>query len=233
MVDTPLAVQPDICEDAEQLSVWQYNRDFYCIVDHDREVSCMGFLFFGSYGSMFIHLDQAHQDKLSTLQKIFEEEFDTRDNITADMLRMLLKRLIIITTRLAKEQYLPQDQRNNEQFEVLRQYNFLVEMHFRKEHQVKFYADQLNKSPKTLSNLFSLLRHKSPLHIIHERIILEAKRLFMYSDKSAKEIAFELGFEDAAHFSRFFKNFTDQNPSSYRKQLSGANSGTTDDTLVL
>lgn len=68
------------------------------------------------------------------------------------------------------------------------------------------YADLLNKSPKTLSNLFSIYNQKSPLQIIHERISLESKRLLVYTDKSTKEIAFELGFEEVAHFSRFFKN---------------------------
>jgi AraC-like DNA-binding protein len=55
--------------------------------------------------------------------------------------------------------------------------------------------------------------------VIQERLILEAKRLFHYTDKSAKEIAQELGFEDAAHFSRFFKNHMNVSPSDFRKTL--------------
>ena len=45
----------------------------------------------------------------------------------------------------------------------------------------------------------------SPLRIIHERIEAEAKRLLLYSQKSAKEITEILGFEDQATFSRFFQ----------------------------
>jgi AraC-like DNA-binding protein len=56
-----------------------------------------------------------------------------------------------------------------------------------------------------------------PLRIIQDRIISEAKKLFYYTDKSAKEIAYELGFEDSAHFSRFFKNVTGQNISEFKK----------------
>jgi len=57
------------------------------------------------------------------------------------------------------------------------------------------------------------------LQIIQERIIQEAKRLFYYTEKSAKEIALELGFEDAGHFSRFFKNQTELSPSDFKRSL--------------
>jgi AraC-like DNA-binding protein len=92
-----------------------------------------------------------------------------------------------------------------------------VEIHFRKERQVQFYACQMNKPPKTISNIFSLYFKKTPLQVIHERIITEAKRLFYYTDKSVKEIADELGFEDAGHFSKLFKNVTALNPSDFKE----------------
>lgn len=92
-----------------------------------------------------------------------------------------------------------------------------MEIHYRKEHQVQFYAGLLNKSPKTISNIFSIYNKKTPTQVIQERIIAEAKRLFYYTDKSVKEIANILGFEEVAHFSKFFKNCTSQNPSELKK----------------
>ena len=65
----------------------------------------------------------------------------------------------------------------------------------------------LHKSPKTLSNIFSTCKLPSPLRVIHERVEAEAKRLLLYSNKSAKEIADILGFEDQASFSRFFQKY--------------------------
>jgi AraC-like DNA-binding protein len=75
----------------------------------------------------------------------------------------------------------------------------------------------LNKSPKTLSNLFALYNHKSPLLVIQERIVLEAKRLLFYTEKSSKEIAYYLGFEDANNFSKFFKKHTTISPTDFKK----------------
>ena len=85
-------------------------------------------------------------------------------------------------------------------------------------HQVQDYANLLFKSPKTLSNIFSKYSDRSPLQLIKDRIILEAKRLLMYTEMSSKEIAFELGFDDPASFSRFFKNAVKESPSAFKKR---------------
>jgi AraC family transcriptional regulator, transcriptional activator of pobA len=202
--------------EATGIVAWQFNREFYCIMDHDKEVSCVGFLFYGAKQIMFTTLTKENSHKIDLLQQMFIEEFATVDNIQEDMLRMLLKRLIIIATRLAKQQFLPVKDLPDQKLDIIRQFNLLVENHYKKEHSVKFYADQVNRSPKTLSNLFALYNNKSPIAVIQERIVLEAKRLLLYTDKSAKEIAYDLGFDDAAYFSSFFKKNTEVSPSDFR-----------------
>jgi len=76
----------------------------------------------------------------------------------------------------------------------------------------------LFRSPKTLSNLFASYDLPSPLRLIHERVEAEAKRLLLYTDKSAKEISEILGFEDLATFSRFFKKMSGKSISDFRKE---------------
>lgn len=206
-------------ERPEDIVAWQFNREFYCIVDHDTEVGCVGFIFFGPSQTMFVKLNTEDLDMLQRLLVVFEEEFVSDEEIKSEMLRMLLSRLIIKITRLAKKQYLGLEDVVDEKFNVIRQFNLLVEIHFRKEHRVKFYADLLNRSPKTISNYFSLYSKKTPTQIIQERIIAEAKRLFYFTEKSVKEIADEIGFEDTAHFSKFFKNCTSQSPSELKRAV--------------
>ncbi len=207
-------------ERPEDIIAWQFNREFYCILNHDAEVGCIGFIFFGPSPTMFVSLEEEDTDKLKKLQDLFEEEYESEEEIKGEMLRMLLVRLIIQTTRLAKKQYCKSDEITENKFNLIRQFNVLVEIHYKKEHQVQYYAGLLNKSPKTIANIFSLYSKKTPLQIIQERIITEAKRLFYYTDKSVKEIADELGFEEVAHFSKFFKNCTNQTPSEIKKSSS-------------
>ncbi|MCP9750391.1 AraC family transcriptional regulator [Ferruginibacter sp. HRS2-29] len=203
-------------EDGETTVAWQFNREFYCIQDHDEEVSCLGFLF--CHGDkQFISLDDTMKQKLELLLDLFILELNTKDTIQREMLMVLLKRLIIDLTRIARNTYMPDSKGQDDRYNLVREFNMLVEGHFRKEHSVNFYAGLLNKSPKTLSNIFPQVNQKTPLQIIQERIVMEAKRLLYYTDKTVKEITYELGFEDPAYFATFFKRSTLLSPGEYRK----------------
>lgn len=202
-------------EQPEQITSWRFNRDFYCIIDHDEEVGCVGIIFYGMPSPMSLALPPDFQRKLDLLYQVFVDEFATHDNIQGEMLRMLLKRLIILLTRLAKQQHL-KAAADNKEVDIIRKFNLLVEKNFPRLHQVQDYADLLHKSPKTLSNLFGKYSDKTPLQLIRERIGLEAKRQLRYTDKSVSEIGFELGFQESAHFSRFFKQTIGLSPGKFR-----------------
>jgi AraC-like DNA-binding protein len=202
-------------ERPEDIVAWQFNREFYCIIDHDSEVSCVGFLF-GSTDHLFIPLNEQSRQKMQLLLDVFMEEFKTSDNIQDEVLLVLLKRLIIYITTLAKAGYAPVKKMKEEKFHIIRKFNLLVEANFKSEHSVSFYAQQLFKSPKTLSNFFASYNHKSPSQVIQERVLIEAKRLLIYTDRPVKQITFELGFEDVSYFSNFFKKHTQSSPVDFR-----------------
>lgn len=202
---------------AARLTIFTFNREFYCISDHDHEVSCNGILFFGTQKLPIITISTVEEKKFESLMDVFKDEFETKDNIQGEMLQMLLKRLIIKCTRLAKEQLISKEL-DHSQIDLIRKYNVLVDMHYKSIKQVAVYADMLNKSPKTLSNLFAMYNQKSPLVMIHERIILEARRLLTYTDKSTKEIAFELGFEEVTSFNKMFKRIMNISPGEFRNK---------------
>jgi AraC-like DNA-binding protein len=204
-------------EKPDQLIAWQFNREFYCIVDHDAEVGCVGFLFYGIEHPMFIKLNEEEKEEIRYLEKMFSDEWLSKDNFQGEMLRTLLKHLIIKITRTAKQQSDCYTKFSDEKLDIIRKFALLLEEGFKKEHGVRFYAGALNKSPKTLSNIFALLGQPAPSKIIQNRIILEAKRYLHYTDKMAKEIAYELGFESPSHFSRFFKMHTGTNISKFRE----------------
>jgi AraC-like DNA-binding protein len=205
-----------VFEHPESLTAWQFNREFYCIVDHDAEVGCVGFLFYGIRHPMFIVLDKQEAEEMAHLERVFSNEMMLKDNFQGEMLRTLLKRVIIKTTRMAKNQSESYQLFPDEKMDIIRRFSLLLETNFKQQHEVRFYAAALNKSPKTLSNVFALLKQPSPSVLIRNRIILEAKRYLHYTEKSAKEIAFELGFESPAHFSRFFKMYAGTNISEFR-----------------
>ena len=215
---TPLNVM-QVGLDTRGLVAFVFNKEFFCIQTHDEQVSCNGFLFFGSAQPQIVQLSEKEKRHFSTLLHFFEEDLSIKDQLQGEMLRSLLKRLLILSTRMVKKEVLQPDI-TNAQLDTIRQYNLLVEKHFREKHQVRDYADLLYKSPKTLSNLFHKYGGKTPLAIIHERILLEARRLLLYSDKTMEEIAFLLGYQDPGHFSKFFKKHEGLSPTIFKKEKS-------------
>jgi len=127
-----------------------FNKEFYCLLNHDDEVSCNGILFFGSQDLSIITLEGKEKSRFELLLEIFKEEFETSDNIQGEMLQMLLKRLIIKLVRLAREQLIVKEL-NNQQVDIIRQYNVLVDTHYREKRQEKnmliYYLNRLKPYP--------------------------------------------------------------------------------------
>ncbi|WP_340073649.1 helix-turn-helix domain-containing protein [Leptobacterium sp. I13] len=193
----------------------QFNKEFYCIHTNDSEVSCNGILFFGSEYTPIISLSSIESKNLNTLIAKLKQEFNNKDSHQEEMLRLLLKEFIIRNTRIAKKQ-LYKNYNNQKNIDLIRKFNVLVEENFKTKKTVSEYAEMLNKSPKTITNVFHKHSHKTPLQVIHNRIIMEAKKLFLYTDKTAKEVGHELGFEDAPQFSKFFKKCTGKTISEFK-----------------
>ncbi len=203
-------------EKVTSLRMVRFNRPFFCIIDHDSEVGCKGILFFGASQLPVFHIPEEELEKFEVLWKMFSIEMQSKDELQIEMLQMMLKRLLILSTRLYKDQQ-PLGALEKVQSDIVREFNFLVENHFKTKHSVADYAGMLHKSPKTISNLFSRIGVKTPLQLIQERKMLEARRLLQYTDRAVKEIAYEIGYEDVQAFSRFFKAQEGISPTEFRE----------------
>lgn len=83
------------------------------------------------------------------------------------------------------------------------------------------YADELIVTPNYLNEVIKKITGFPASHHIQQRIVLEAKRQAAYSNLSMKEVAYQLGFDDMAHFSKFFKNASGQSFTDFKKALVG------------
>ncbi len=198
-----------------KVKILKWNKFFYCILNHDSEVGCKGVLFYGGSILPVIYPNVEEINTLSQEWNLLENEMTSTDNFQQEMLQMMLKRILIICTRVYKKQ-VNSMKLDNSNMDLIREYNFLVEQHFKEKHTVAEYAELLYKSPKTLSNLFKKIGNKSPLQFIHDRKLLEAKRLLYYSDKTVSEVGYELGFSDIQSFSRFFKKNQGVTPLEFK-----------------
>lgn len=201
----------------ESARMVRFNQPFYCVVNHDNEVGSKGLLFYGATGVPIITVDENNVRDFELTWQIFGSEMSKKEILQQDMLQAMLKRMLILSVRILRQSN-NLNKLDNSQGEIVREFNYLVDKHFASHHNVAFYASQLNKSPKTLSNLFSQVSTRTPLNIIHDRIMTHARRQINYSNLSIKEIAFELGYEDIQTFSRFFKGKEGMSPNHYREK---------------
>jgi AraC family transcriptional activator of pobA len=92
----------------------------------------------------------------------------------------------------------------------------LIEENFTKEKNVSPYAEMLNMNPSCLNELTKRTTGITAGELIRNRVIDEIKKLLYSSKMSGKEIAYELGFDDPAYFSRFFKKYTGTTLNEFR-----------------
>ncbi|MGF1923437.1 MAG: helix-turn-helix domain-containing protein [Bacteroidia bacterium] len=196
-----------------------FNRDFYCVEIHDHEVACDGILYNNVFEIPFIKLSDSQSKDVQRIIAEIQEEMKNEDAGSEEMLRILLKLIILKSTRIWKEQHQLAESEQQKDLQFLRQFSLLVEKHYKTHHTVAAYADMLFITPKNLGKKISLLSKNTPNDIIKDRIILESKRLLVHTKLTIKEIAYSLNYEDDAYFIRFFTKNTGLSPVSFRKQF--------------
>jgi YesN/AraC family two-component response regulator len=99
---------------------------------------------------------------------------------------------------------------------ILRTFKQSLNKKYAKSHMVSDYADELAVTADYLNKTVKNLTGKSAKEHIQSKLITEAKRSLLFSNISNKELSYELGFEESAHFNNFFKKITGQTPSEFR-----------------
>ena len=92
----------------------------------------------------------------------------------------------------------------------------LVENHFRKERQIAFYAGRLHMTTDRLNDLVKRATGVTAGHLIRQRVLTEAKRELVFTNRVISEIAYDLSFSDPSHFARFFRKQTGKTPQDFR-----------------
>ena len=101
---------------------------------------------------------------------------------------------------------------------IMSNFKFLLDEKFAAEKNPRYYAKRLNISTAYLNECAKKVTGNTVSYHIHERIMLEAKRLLFHSSKSVKEIAHHLGYEDHSYFSRLFNKSTGMTALTFRKK---------------
>ena len=195
----------------------QFHGDFYCIEYHKKEVACNGLLFNNIYQQPYVNLEDKDFIELDYILGKLIIELDNSTSYAMAVVRAYLQLILALCSKIKYEDNIVDEERNIHH--QLMQFKELLENNFREERQPSFYAAQMGISPNSFSKLCKQYFLKTPSTLIHERVILEAKKLIHLTYKSMKQIAAELNFDDENYFSRYFKKHTGITPTAFREDV--------------
>lgn len=195
-----------------------FHPEFFCIYKHHKEVSCNGVLYNNVYQPPFVAVDESTAATLGMLCGQIKTEMQNPVLAQYELLVSYLKIILITASRLKTQQHplAAIEVKDNKEPFILQKLKNAIEENFKTKHSPADYAALLYITPKALAKITKTHFHKTLSSLINERIIIEAKRELYLTDKTIKEIAWELGYEDEYYFSRFFKVNADVSPQLYR-----------------
>ena len=166
-------------------------------------------------GTTVIRLNEDVRTEMEDLVVKMLKEFDNFFLLRSEILRGLLNIFMIYLTRQYKPAAQPPAKQGNRS--LVNRFFSIVEEKYMVYKLVADYADELAVTPNHLNEMVKKVSGFPASHHIRQRVVLEAKRQATYSGSSMKEIAYSLGFDDIAHFSKFFKNFSGRSFTDYKK----------------
>jgi AraC family transcriptional activator of pobA len=137
------------------------------------------------------------------------------------MLEWLARCALLNLIRVQAERRIA-DKSGRSDFELFSRFRVEVERHYQEQWQVGQYAQLLRITPARLNRLCRKLAGKTAFDLAQDRLMLEACRKLTYVPASIASIAYELGFQDPAYFSRLFKKLVKVTPKEFRQQTHAA-----------
>jgi len=157
--------------------------------------------------------------KLRNITELIFDEIQNTDDYSPDIVLNLLHLFLLESRRIFDQQneVMIEKQDSTPDATIIK-FKQLIEENFAREKNVSPYAEMLNMNPSCLNELTKRTTGITAGELIRNRVIGEIKKLLYSSSFSGKEIAFELGFDDPAYFSRFFRKYTGLTLKEFREQ---------------
>lgn len=165
----------------------------------------------GYYGNVFLSIDGNTSSILDSLTQMLRTEIAGSNRLP--LLRSYMEAFLYCLDSLFEQTDTFQEKGDTRIGELMR----LIDIHYIDCREIDFYANKLRLTNKKLNQLSIRGTGKTVKQHIQERVLLEAKKEIRLGMKSLKEIAYDLGFNEAAYFSRFFKKHTSFSPSEFRE----------------
>lgn len=176
------------------------------------------FSFFEKDVRPYMSLNTFQNEHLQTFFELFEYEYNAVLKDKTKVLRSYLNILLVQLERVYNPQH--NGKTHNSKYDKVKEFEKLVEQHFKENKLPSFYAEKLHVTPNYLNKICKSESGKTAGDLIRKHIIIEAQRFLHYTNLTINEIAHDLGFENVSYFVTFFKKQTLVTPEQFRKNAS-------------
>jgi AraC family transcriptional activator of pobA len=197
--------------------VISFTAEFMALEEESFDLLFGAGLFNSLIHSPVISVDTDMKEEMEDMAGKMMKEYANFFLLRSEILRGYLKIFLIYLTR--QFQRPEKEEAYSKNMDLVRKFQALIDKNFMIKRMVTDYAGELAVTPNYLNEVVKKLTGFPASHHIQQRIILEAKRQAAYSNLTMKEVAYQLGFDDIAHFSKFFKNASGQSFTDFRKAL--------------
>ncbi len=160
------------------------------------------------------------EDYVRTLVEAIGREYAGSDSGRDLALQSLIAALVIWVERQAVQEAGTAGTAPTPGGEYLTRFSMLVERSFKEHLSIDDYAARIGISPGHLNTVCRRLTGRTALQIVHERLVLEAKRNLIYTSMPINQVSDYLGFSEPAYFTRFFKRYVGVSPKAFRLRSS-------------
>jgi len=173
--------------------------------------------FSGIAAEQVITIPAEERRKVEEILETIIREGNSKEEMKDDFAKTALIQLFIQVSRYTSKEN--SKQQNNYNYLLLRNFQKLIDLHYKEKKLTKDYAAMLYITPNHLNALSKDVTGRSAGELIRDRIVLEAKRLLVNAKMTVTEIAQELDFIDNSYFSKFFKKYVGLTPEVFKKQI--------------
>lgn len=185
------------------------------LLANPRYLDQFGF-FSGVAQEQVINIVESEQGAIIQLLEAIVRESNSSASLKEDYVRTLLVQLFIVVSRQNIEAV--NNAPNQYNTVLLRNFQKLIDLHYKEKKLTKEYAALLYVTPNHLNALCKDVTDRSAGELIRDRVLLEAKRLLVNARITIAQIATELQFVDNSYFSKFFKKYEGVTPEVFRNQ---------------
>jgi AraC-like DNA-binding protein len=192
--------------------IFFHTQAFYDMHYTNSKLSNFPF-YYSVHNSPLVYIDDIK--RFTALFEMLLSEYESNNILNKEAIISITDLIYIEGARIYSIQNPSLLHNKDKYYGKFRHFEELINNHYRTTKSPSAYANMLNMTPKHLNRITQAIVGKTASDVILERVMLEAKKELILQRNGFAEVAYSLGYEDYAYFSKLFRNKTGTTPSAF------------------